>query len=121
MPYATEEQLNEWSATQRLGIHKILKAAVKHLVGPAAMPVEQGTRQEYFICHAIDRAAHITPRLACYADNAKAVIQKRIFPYGNVKYWLEENAKIPRLKLTYNDVQDYRHRWLQALIKEFSE
>ncbi len=116
MPYATEEQLNEWTATQRLGIHKILKAAVQYL-DTGDLGLFNGLR---CICHAIEQAGIVTPRIAMYSCNARAVIQERLGDYTLADQWLHYVANIPLDQLTHENLQAYRHRWLQALIKEFS-
>lgn len=33
--------------------------------------------------------------------------------------WLEHKARVPRRLLTAENVQEYRHRWLDALIAEY--
>jgi len=74
-------------------------------------------------------------RYICYAladvtlpwgvlNNASNVVCDRIRPYAFLEDWL--NAKIPDYDcLEYEErrdnVQAYRHRWLDALIEEFSK
>lgn len=40
---------------------------------------------------------------------------------GSVGSWLQIVARVPRKDLSYNNVQAYRHRWLDSLIEEFSQ
>jgi hypothetical protein len=38
-----------------------------------------------------------------------------------VESWLEKVAKVDRKLLTGDNLQEFRHRWVDALIKEFSK
>ena len=85
-------------------------------------PLAVGRKYE-FICHALDALAATYPG----AMGAKAVINNR---FGVEKHqhlisptvfvWLSEVGGIPMSLLTDNNVQAYKHRWLDSVIKEFS-
>jgi len=53
-------------------------------------------------------------------DEVKKIIHLRIHPYPDVKSWLQHTTTIPTYQLTWDNLQVYRHAWLQELIKEFS-
>ena len=46
-------------------------------------------------------------------------IGRRLAPYGYVDNWLHHIAGVPWEQLTPENVQAYRHRWLEHLIKEY--
>ena len=76
-----------------------------------------------YICDAIRKAhydEHITQKSM---RTATALIMGRLAPHGSVGRWLEVNVgyrvKFGRRHNEYHkQVQAYRHRWLDALIKE---
>lgn len=74
-----------------------------------------------YICGAIsdvERAKLVTSKAA---DRARAVVGIRLGDSVSVTSWLKERGFVPINKDPYNNVQvqKYRHRWLNALIKEF--
>jgi hypothetical protein len=87
-----------------------------------------GIRGEEYICHAIEEAARArgirsqTPANAPY-KRAKQIIGQRISPHGTLYGWLTPRVKGAYLVLNSNggtqQMQAYRHRWLDALIQEF--
>lgn len=89
-------------------------------------------RVEYspYICHAIDAAADasgIPPysrRDAPYR-RAKAIIQQRIAPEYTLSDWVCRNVKrsgkVINARGGAQQAQAYRHRWLDAIIKEFEK
>ena len=85
-------------------------------------------RGEEFICHAIFEAAYtrgIRSHTAAYAPykRAKLIIEQRIAPHGTLYGWLTPKVKEAYRVLNSNggtqQMQAYRHRWLDALIQEF--
>ena len=50
----------------------------------------------------------------------RKLIEQRLGQYFSLKYWLMEEAKIPRTELTFEAVQQHRLAWLKLLIEEFS-
>ena len=83
---------------------------------------DQLNRKHEFICHALDDVKR-TATLAGVLG-AKALIVARFnVPYGgqtNIETWLRHAAKVPQSQLTNDNLQAYRHRWLDSVIKEFS-
>lgn len=70
-----------------------------------------------FICHALEKIALPGARAA------KEIIRDRFHVCGttSVYVWLMEAANIPAYLLTDDNVQAYKHRWLDSVIKEFSK
>lgn len=66
-----------------------------------------------FICHALDKVG--TPG----AKEAQGIIRDR-FGLGTIYGWLR-NYGISTSLLTDDNVQAYKHRWLDSVIKEFSK
>ena len=87
-----------------------------------------GIRGEEYICHAIEEAARArgirshTPAYAPY-KRAKLIIEQRIAPHGTLYGWLTTRVKGSYRVLHSNNgtqqMQTYRHRWLDALAQEF--
>lgn len=78
-----------------------------------------------FICVSMDLACDGEPtRSERYQTKTqlKKLIESRIAPYINLESWLE-NKKLTSGKFNvdqFNQIQAYRHRWLDSLIKELS-
>jgi hypothetical protein len=72
-----------------------------------------------YICFAISVADQYRESRAAKA--AQKMIHSRIKGHGTVDAWLWAVAKIPKRQMTRRNVQAYRHRWLDALIAEFSK
>lgn len=62
-----------------------------------------------YICHVLKTKA------------ARSVIMKRIRPCHTVRAWLLNDTDRPWDVLTKEAMYDYRQRWLDSLIEEFSE
>jgi len=87
-----------------------------------------GIRGEKYICYAIEEAARArgirsrTPANAPY-KRAKQIIGQRIAPHGVLYGWLTSRVKgayrVLNSSQATQQMQAYRHRWLDALIKEF--
>lgn len=79
-------------------------------------------RKYEFICHALDALSTEYPG----AMGAKAVINDRFRVAKDGRFsptvfvWLSVEGGIPQRLLTDNNVQAYKHRWLDSVIKEFS-
>lgn len=70
-----------------------------------------------FICFALaycKAPAHAT-------DAAAEVIMERLYPCSSVYGWLQQHAGVPGVDITPENLQKYRHRWLDSLIEEFSK
>lgn len=87
---------------------------------------------ESYICHAIEEVAWVHgiqpsnahyDRLFAPYQRAKKIIQQRIHPHYDLENWVRSNVKdswrtLNKIKGT-EQMQAYRHRWLDALIKEY--
>ena len=79
-------------------------------------------RKYEFICHALDILGMASPG----AMAAKAVVRDRFKVASDGRFsptvyvWLSQEANIPERLLTDDNVQAYKHRWLDSVIKEFS-
>ncbi len=107
-------------------IAEIFKLAKTHLMGAG------GCGRKVYICHAIEQAAYMG-NLYYAGVSARAIIQGRlgrihVKTHGveewvdlTVTQYLREVLKINPLLLTIDNLQAYRHRWLDSLILEFSK
>lgn len=97
-----------------------LKAAKDYLHGPAGM------RMTKYICIALDVVVDrrkALPRTVCALQNE---IHRRLDNEITVEDWLFENAGVNLYWSEHSmtgrrEVQAYRHRWLDALIEEYSK
>jgi hypothetical protein len=100
---------------QRSKVEKILKLAKPRLSDG------YGHGDFEFLCHAI----HDTHRAGISIDDiheVRVMIMDRIQPYSTVQTWLDYRIGQDKVrKAGYRVMQDYRHRWLDALIQEFSK
>ena len=76
-----------------------------------------GSPHEEFICHAIERVG----RYSYYRDPALAVIQSRLGDVLSLESWVIRNVPSAGYPVDKDEMQAYRHRWLDALIEEFSQ
>lgn len=105
-------------AVSRKQIHKALIKAKKHLARNNNECYWFVTSQrESYICYAIK---YYIPNEEV-VDATRDIIERRLAPCGSVPQWLERVAKVPEHLLTTDNVQAYRHRWLDSLIEEFSK
>lgn len=106
----------KYTKQQRRDLHKAFKAAEPFLDG-------QG-----FLCWALE-IAHAAGKIDPEQVNldqeqvnlAKNLIEHRICPHNTVCGWLHSSVGVPNKELTPTAMQTYRKRWLESLIKEFSE
>lgn len=71
-----------------------------------------------FICHALEKLRSMPGALF-----ARAIIHERFKTdmfATTIFAWLLDVAKVPEEQLTDDNVQAYKHRWLDSVIKEFS-
>ena len=80
-----------------------------------------------FICHCLDTVGQ------CASGNpvvkqARQIIQDRLgvqeantLWYHDVYSYLRDVVGIPTIQLTFDNLQAYRHRWLDALIVEYQQ
>ncbi len=74
-----------------------------------------------YICVAIGHAECDNRVTVKASDRARQVIGSRLQDNVSVTSWLKDRGYIPMRQNPSNNkqVQKYRHRWLNALIKEF--
>ena len=106
----------------RTQIRDAFVAAKKHVAIEKIILNWMDTSYKYeYICHALEHLGHVH-RAGVVA--AKALIEQRFglpsFRHADISLWLAGVAKIPPEDLTFVNLQAYRHRWLDSIIKEFS-
>jgi len=74
-----------------------------------------------YICSAIGDVEYANLVTSRAAYRARAVVGIRLGDNASVTSWLKERGYVPMNKNPHNNlqVQKYRHRWLNALIREF--
>jgi hypothetical protein len=79
--------------------------------------------KEQFICHALKRSAREGRTSWHFAELAEKMIMERIgLEYYALEIWLVMKlGQAAYDQAPVDAVQVYRHRWLDALIKEFSK
>lgn len=88
----------------------------------AKMYLNRGNQDKTdYICAAIGCAEYDNLVTSRAADRARRVIDLRLYDNATVTSWLKDRGYIPIRQDPNNNkqVQKYRHRWLNALIKEF--
>lgn len=84
---------------------------------------EDDTRLDIFICHAIESGNSQGHACRMAIDPigraARKIIQDRIAPCFTLNDWLRTTHGISGWHAGPNAMQEYRHAWLQELIKEF--
>ena len=104
---------------RRERILRALKAAKQ----PLSDTYRIGEREQ-FICFALYRTVRFGA--SSYEDylDARNLILERLAPFNCVEDWLKANvghkAFYAARQKNQDVIQEYRHRWLDALIKEFS-
>lgn len=112
--------------SKRKNIRRALVAAKKYLskAGNAGLDLSKtgGSTKTPYICYAIGKAFHNGAIELEEYEAARKMIENRIYPFLNVYYWLEWNVDSDTVRqASAKDIQQYRHRWLDAMIKEFSK
>lgn len=98
------------------GLVKAFKVAKRHV-----SPTYWCGGKSQFICHALENAWHLREITEDECLAAKLILVTRLKPYGNcVESYLDEIG-IDWRAYPSDEVQKYRHRWLDALILEFSK
>lgn len=101
-------------------IATVFKEAKKYLATSGVLG-DKGTR---YICVAIDSVRYTNPKLGHGCSCAQNIINERLGDSYTVFTWLVTNGFMKRNTLDnikyVNQLQKYRHRWLDSLIKEFS-
>lgn len=104
-------------------IVQTLKAAKRYLWNGKSF----NSADNKYICHAIlavrgatDNDKKLTRSVVMNRLGMCDFSTRRPFENRTVTCWLKEVAKIDSSLLTTENVQAYRHRWIDELIKEFS-
>ena len=71
-----------------------------------------------FVCCAIQDAAKSCKDMD-RADEITALIRKRLKGCDTVTAWLFSNKSISTYDVPYQQIQDYRLRWMDSLIEEY--
>jgi len=74
----------------------------------------------FYICLAITQVSDVNHRQWYSCSKAKNIIDERLDGEYTVGTWLKVNGFIKNTT-NINQLQKYRHRWLDSLIKEFSK
>ena len=98
-----------YTKQQREDLYKAFKAAEPYL------------DSHTFLCCALDAARMREEITREQLRLAEGLVTKRIHPQYTVLDWLRESAGIPEVELEIELIRAYRRRWLESLIKEFSE
>lgn len=109
----------KFTKEQRKEIAAVFRAAKKYLWDGKAYGPNPGSW--VYICFAIDETLRKSGKSSQAAANATSVIQARLGSRSCIESWLAHVAKVGVSLLHPANVQAYRHRWLKALIKEFSQ
>ena len=104
--------------TERKEIAEIFRQAKKVLAKDrydcSSYRVNGHAQYETYICHAIEKVGGF----ARYP--ALAVIQARLGNVYSLESWVIRNIPSIHFPVDADEMQAYRHRWLDALIEEFS-
>ncbi len=109
------------AAARRKLLRQAFKAAKIYLARNGADIQSRKPADEEFICSSLDRAhlnGHISRETA---DLASDMIMERIWPSVTACRWIQQATGLSYSSMTEDDVQQWRHRWLDSLIWEFSK
>jgi len=109
------------AAAERKALRQAFKAAKIYLATNSEEIDGAKPRREEFICCSVDQAhfnGHISQESA---HRAEALIMNRIYPSVTACQWLAAELGVDMMHLEEDDVQQWRHRWLDSLIQEFSK
>ena len=96
----------------RKEIARAFRNAKSHLKTGAVGP------GSYFVCIAIIMHPGTPRRIS---DAAQKVVSDRIAPHPSVAAWLRLQPEVCHGNMDTKNLQEYRHRWLDSLIEEFSK
>ena len=102
---------------KRQYIHAVLKAAK-----PFLSKTYRCGDKEQFICHALLRVKRSRRELFAAAILAEKMIMERLNGQYTAENWLARKIGWYEIdKAPVDAVQQWRHRWLDSMIKEFSK
>lgn len=95
----------------------ILREA-KKILAKDIYQLDKGYRR--YICHAIEFVCQSSKELIRHdADELRNFVASLIMPYASAATWLLTFANVPLEDLTDENMQTYRHRWIDYLILHF--
>ena len=101
---------------------KLLKKAKKYLWDGNEKRYHDDD-QTQFICEALIEAASDAKKISALvvSQELRKEIRDKLHPASIVEGWLRSKKLIPKNPSTWNrtDIQTYRHRWLDELIREY--
>jgi hypothetical protein len=101
-------------------MHFLLVKAGAFLLTPRETLLVAFVPKHRYICHAIEYAAKYHGMNLSYGrERLLSTISERLQGHATLEFWLNRNG-VSVSDQTPALMQDYRHRWLQELIKEFS-
>ena len=100
-------------------IAAVFKEAKKYLA--TSENDAQNVSKTFYICIAITKVSDINHSQWDRCSRAKSIINERLAGEYTVGTWLKVNGFIKSTNTPINQIQKYRHRWLDSLIKEFSK
>ena len=112
--------------SQRKDMHRVLCRAEQYIMTPALARIYTSVARtenlsNRYICHAIERVTEGASIITLQAgQQLKQIIAKRMNYWCSLEVWLNNEGGISFHMQTLELMQEYRHRWLQSLIKEFS-
>lgn len=109
----------KYSKKQYAGMAEALRQAKPYLLTGKEMRW-QWRGKTPFICFAL-MAAHAGDVCYAHADRTECEISRRLDYHATVAHWLFDRGIIEAMFPYTSDLQDYRHRWVDALIAEFEE
>jgi hypothetical protein len=111
--------------TQYSKVERKKIAAAFHAAKSYVSPTFHIGDKEQFICHALERCRRVCLISEFACEEARYVIMERLHADGGgncLEVFLERKVGYAAIASAGRDaVQQYRHRWLDALIKEFSK
>ncbi len=103
---------------------QMILAGLKAGLGRLAMTMAQEECARYdrdtYICYAIDIAATENECTSMEAKSAQDHIEKMLGNHTTVRHYLRDELKVPSKQLNTKNVQAFRSRWVESMIKEFS-
>lgn len=98
------------------------RGAKQFLLKPDDEDVRNVSIKVEYICASISRCLlrkATTQHDIHLCRKAKDLIMRRLGAYSYVDTWLEAHLKVPKKHLTFQNIQAYRHRWLDHLADEY--
>ena len=103
----------KFTPEERQGITEALQAAKPFLWDGQDQQIEKHISE--FICIALLNCQHPSSSVA------RQVVSSRLYPHISIYFYLIDEVRVRRSRLTEKAVQTFRHAWVDELIREFSE